>query len=78
MGLEKSTVINILSNNLQANFGVSENGKMENLEYYKILNDKYKGSSLQNFFIKLKNGEINPAIKIQQIVNIPRIFKGEV
>jgi len=77
-GIGKSTVINILSNNLQANFGVLENGKMENLEYYKILNDKYKGSSLQNFFIKLKNGEINPAIKIQQIVNIPRIFKGEV
>ena len=79
-GIGKSTMLKILSNNLRANFGETSFGNESELEedYFKNLIQKYKGSSLQNYFTKLKNKEINVAFKIQQITDIPKIFKGAV
>jgi ATP-binding cassette subfamily E protein 1 len=79
-GIGKSTVINVLSNTIFANFGniINEDEKLEREEYFKKLNDLFKGSLLQNYFIKLEKKEIKISYKPQQIINIPKMFKGKV
>ena len=80
-GIGKSTVINALSNTVKANFGrVEAQEKIEESddEYFKHLNDLFKGTVLQNYFNKLQNGEIKIAYKPQQIINIPKMFSGKV
>lgn len=80
-GIGKSTVISVLSNNVKANFGQEknfDNYTLENDEYFKQLNELFKGTVLQNYFNKLKSEEIKIAFKPQQIVNIPQIFSGSV
>lgn len=76
-GIGKSTVINILSNTMKANFGKVEE-KLSDDEYFNLLNEKFKGSALQNYFIKLSKGEIKVSYKPQQIINIPKLFNGKV
>jgi len=78
-GIGKSTVINVLSNNLKANFANFDDSKVKsNDEYFDYLNDLFKGSALQNYFNKLRKDEVKVAYKPQQIVNIPKIFSGKV
>ena len=79
-GIGKSTVINVLSNTIKANFGeVDKNDKeISSEEYFKHLNELFKGSVMQHYFNRLQNNEIKVAYKPQQIVNIPRVFKGKV
>ncbi len=76
-GIGKSTVINILSKNIQANFGNFKTKQTEE-EYFTKLKEMFRGTALQNYFDKLKKGEIKIALKPQQIVNIPKIFSGKV
>jgi ATP-binding cassette subfamily E protein 1 len=77
-GIGKSTVINVLSNNIKANFGKFGKDKIEEENYFKVLNEKFKGTALQNYFNKLEKEEIKISYKPQQIINIPKIFKGKV
>jgi ATP-binding cassette subfamily E protein 1 len=77
-GIGKSTVINVLSNTHQANFANFEGKKETEEDYFRILIERFKATSLQNYFTKLSKGEIKVAYKPQQIVNIPKHFKGKV
>jgi len=78
-GIGKSTVINVLSNTIKANFGKFGEEKIKSdEEYFKFLNDLFKGTALQNYFNKLEKGEIKVAYKPQQIINIPKMFSGKV
>lgn len=78
-GIGKSTVINVLSNTIKANFGNFDKDKIKNdEEYFSYLNTLFKGTALQNFFNKLSKGDIKVSYKPQQIINIPQIFNGKV
>ena len=77
-GIGKSTVINVLSNTLKANFGKFGEEKVSEEDYFKYLNDLFKGTALQNYFNKVEKSEIRVAYKPQQIVNIPQVFSGKV
>ena len=78
-GIGKSTVMNILSNTIKANFGKFGKDKIKtNEEYYKKLNELFKGTALQNYFKKIEKNEISVAYKPQQIINIPNKFSGKV
>ena len=78
-GIGKSTVINTLSKTMKANFGdVEQQEELSDEEYFKLISQKFKGTVLQTFFDKLKKGETKVSYKPQQIVNIPKMFKGEV
>lgn len=74
-GIGKSTVINVLSKTIEANFGELDK-KKEN--YFEFIIQKFKGSVLQTYFTKLQKGEISVAYKPQQITNISKLFKGTV
>jgi ATP-binding cassette subfamily E protein 1 len=77
-GIGKSTVINVLSRNLKANFGNYDEKDLSDEDYFLKLKELFKGTALQNYFEKLKKEEIKIALKPQQIVNIPKLFKGKV
>ncbi len=77
-GIGKSTVINVLSNTTKANFSKFGNEKINEKEYFKHLNDLFKGTALQNYFNKLEKGQIKISYKPQQIINIPQVFTGKV
>lgn len=75
-GIGKSTVINILSGLLKANFGEKE--EENNEEYYSKLNNFFKGTVLQTYFDRLKKGEITVSYKPQHILEIKDNFSGKV
>ena len=75
-GIGKSTVINVLSNTIQANFGKFGEEKISKDEYFKFLTDKFKGTIMQDYFKKLENQEIAVSYKPQQITTIPKVFSG--
>ena len=77
-GIGKSSVINVLSNSVKANFAKFGEEKLKDDEYFKFLNDLFKGTALQNYFNRLEKGEIKVAYKPQQIVNIPKVYSGPV
>lgn len=77
-GIGKSTVINVLSNTQKANFGIFDNETESQEEYFEKLNTIFKGTALQNYFNKLQKNEIKISYKPQQIINIPKIFSGNV
>jgi ATP-binding cassette subfamily E protein 1 len=77
-GIGKSSVINVLSNSVKANFAKFGGEKLADEDYFKFLNDLFKGTALQNYFNKLEKGEIKVAYKPQQIVNIPKVYSGPV
>ena len=77
-GIGKSTVISILSNNEKANFASNISNPLSNELYFAKLNSMFKGTGLQNYFTKLSKSEIKISYKPQQIVDIPKVFKGKV
>jgi len=77
-GIGKTTVINILSGELKANFGEYFFKELNDEEYFKELNDFFKGTVLQNYFLKLKNKEVKVSYKPQNILSISKAFKGKV
>lgn len=77
-GIGKSSVINVLSNTVKANFAKFGEEKLKDEEYFKFLNDLFKGTALQNYFNKLEAGDVKVAYKPQQIINIPKVFSGKV
>ena len=77
MELEKTTVINILSNTIQANFG-NFSEKLDEKKYFQEISKKYVGTELFNYFQRLRKKEIIIAYKPQQIIEIPKNFSGKV
>ncbi|MCK9152194.1 ribosome biogenesis/translation initiation ATPase RLI [Methanobacterium alcaliphilum] len=72
-GIGKSTIIRILSGELQPNLG----NYGEEISWEDILN-YFKGSQLQNYFKKLSQGEIKVVHKPQMVDMLPKYVKGEV
>ncbi|MEC8339735.1 MAG: ribosome biogenesis/translation initiation ATPase RLI [Nanoarchaeota archaeon] len=77
-GIGKSTVINVLSKTMEANFAKFGADKIKSETYFESLKQEFKGTVLQNYFTKLEKGEIKVAYKPQQITNIPKMFSGVV
>ncbi|MFW5990958.1 MAG: ribosome biogenesis/translation initiation ATPase RLI [Candidatus Nanoarchaeia archaeon] len=72
-GIGKSTAIKILAGLLNPNFG--EEGKEATTEE---LIQHFKGTEKQNFFEKLKTGEIKVSYKPQNVDMIPKTTNGKV
>jgi len=70
-GMGKSTVINILSGNLNPNLGKFD----EPPEWDEILKF-YSGTELKSHFEKIKDGQISASIKPQQVYYIAKVFDG--
>ena len=73
-GIGKSTIMNILSGNLIPNFGDFENPPKN---WDKVI-EYYKGSSLQNYFKDLSQGNIKTILKPQMVDQLPKVVKGKV
>jgi len=73
-GIGKSTAISILAGHLKPNLGIVEKKEAS----YDELIEFFKGSEAQNFFEKLKNGEIKVSYKPQQIDLIQKKATGKV
>ncbi len=71
-GIGKSTALKILAGILKPNFGET------NEVNYDELIIRFKGSETQNFFEKIKKGEIKISYKPQSIDQIPSQYKGTV
>ncbi len=72
-GVGKTTTLNILSGNLIPNLGNYE-GKVTWDDVVK----HFAGSSLADYFAKIRDGELRTALKPQYVDKIPRLFKGRV
>ena len=72
-GIGKSTAIKILAGITKPNFG-----RFDKEATYDDLIDFFKGSEAQNFFEKIKKGEIKISYKPQQVDAIPKYYKGTV
>ncbi|MFH0905798.1 MAG: ribosome biogenesis/translation initiation ATPase RLI [archaeon] len=72
-GSGKTTALNILSGNLNANFGdYNTDGTIEKtIEYF-------RGKNIQNHFLDLKNKTAKISYKIQKIEDIPKMFDKEI
>jgi len=70
-GTGKTTAVKILSAQLLPNL-CGDNEDWDNVI------KAFRGSELQNYFERLKNGEIKPAIKPQYVDLIPKAVKGKV
>ena len=73
-GIGKSTAIKIIANVLKPNFGDWARTETN----YDELIDFFKGTEAQDFFEKIKAGEIKVAYKPQQVDLIPKTTKGKV
>ena len=72
-GIGKSTIMRILSGELIPNLGNWE----KEASWDEVI-DYYKGSSLQNYFKSLSNGEIKAIHKPQMVDQLPKVVKGNV
>ncbi len=63
-GCGKSTIIKLLSNNMKPNFG-----NVNNILSNKEIIQKFRGSSLQNYFSDLYNNKLKVIVKPQDIYN---------
>jgi ATP-binding cassette, sub-family E, member 1 len=79
-GIGKSTAVQILSGMIKPNFGDFTKTAEELAKYDAIaaLIEHYKGTIAQNYFEKMRSGEIAVAYKPQAINMIPKAFKGKV
>ena len=72
-GIGKSTIMRILSGELIPNLG-----DWEKEDSWDEVINYYKGSSLQNYFKSLSNGEIKTIHKPQMVDQLPKVVKGNV
>lgn len=72
-GIGKSTIIRILSGELQPNLGNFE----ETVSWDEVINH-FKGSQMQSYFNKLSNKDIKVVHKPQMVDMLPKYVKGEV
>jgi ATP-binding cassette subfamily E protein 1 len=72
-GIGKSTALKILSGEIKANLGAFEDPP----DWPQIINH-YRGSILQDHFVKLSEGKLRTVLKPQYVDVIPRVVKGTV
>jgi ATP-binding cassette subfamily E protein 1 len=72
-GIGKSTIIRILSGELQANLGKYD----EEVSWEEIIN-YFKGSQLQSYFKRLSHADLKVVHKPQMVDMLPKYVKGEV
>lgn len=72
-GIGKSTIIRILSGELQPNLGKYD----ETVSWEDIIN-YFKGSQMQSYFKKLSNKDLKVVHKPQMVDMLPKYVKGEV
>ncbi len=72
-GIGKSTILRVLSGEIKPNLGNYENPP----EWTEIINH-YRGSVLQDYFLRLSEGRLRVVHKPQYVDQIPRIVKGKV
>ncbi|PKL71316.1 MAG: ribosome biogenesis/translation initiation ATPase RLI, partial [Methanobacteriales archaeon HGW-Methanobacteriales-2] len=72
-GIGKSTIIRILSGELKPNLGNFE----EETSWDDITNF-FKGNQLQNYFLKLSEGDLKVVHKPQMVDLLPKVVKGKV
>src|SRR5918992_1674226 len=70
-GIGKSTLVNILSGNLQPNMGNYEG----NIKWDDVLKH-FQGTELKSHFERIANGQLRASIKPQLVYLIPKAFKG--
>lgn len=70
-GVGKSTALKILSGDIKPNLG-----KIEGVEWMQVI-DNYKGSELHGYFRKVLEGNIETAIKVQYVDELPGFLKSE-
>lgn len=73
-GIGKSTIMRILSGDLIPNFGDYD----KEVDNWDEVIKYYKGSSLQNYFKSLSNGDIKAILKPQMVDQLPKVVKGKV
>ena len=73
-GIGKSTMLKILSGDLQMNLG---RFNQETPDLDEII-DYFKGSELQQYFIDMKQKKLNVVLKPQNITTIPKYVQGKV
>lgn len=71
-GIGKSTAVNILSGILKPNLGNDEPAQMQDVIQF------FKGTEAQSYFEKLRDEKITVSYKLQQVDQIPKVFKGTV
>ncbi|MDP6155965.1 MAG: ribosome biogenesis/translation initiation ATPase RLI [Candidatus Thermoplasmatota archaeon] len=72
-GIGKTTVINILSGNQVPNLG-----SFEAEGNWDTVLERYAGTEMFNYFSKLANETIRPALKPQYVDKLPRVISGTV
>ncbi|MCQ6254207.1 ribosome biogenesis/translation initiation ATPase RLI [Methanocaldococcus sp.] len=72
-GIGKSTVLRILAGELIPNLG-----KHDKEPNYDDVIKYFRGSELQEYFVKLKNKEIKAIHKVQYVDILPKVIKGKV
>jgi ATP-binding cassette subfamily E protein 1 len=71
-GIGKSTAINILSGILKPNLGRNDVANVAEVISY------FKGTEGQNYFERLRDGQVKVSYKLQQVDQIPKVFKGTI
>ncbi|MBU0980848.1 MAG: ribosome biogenesis/translation initiation ATPase RLI [Nanoarchaeota archaeon] len=71
-GIGKSTAIKILAGVLKPNMGGEKEAEIDQIIEF------FKGSEAQNYFEKLKAGDIKVSYKPQAIDQLPKLYKGTV
>jgi ATP-binding cassette subfamily E protein 1 len=72
-GIGKTTVINILSGNLKPNVGL-----LKGEATWPFIIEKFKGTELQDYLVKLSHKNIRVGYKPQHVDLIPQMWKGRV
>ena len=72
-GTGKSTALNILSGKQKPNLG-----RYKSPPYWKEILTHFRGSELQGYFTKIKEGNIKVVVKPKNVDSIPKFVKGEV
>ncbi|MEM5871305.1 MAG: ribosome biogenesis/translation initiation ATPase RLI [Candidatus Aenigmatarchaeota archaeon] len=72
-GMGKTTVLNILSGNLKPNLGLFE----KEITWQMII-EKFKGTELQEYLLKLSQKNVKIGYKPQNVDLIPNVWKGKV
>lgn len=72
-GIGKSTALKILAGKLKPNLG-----RFDSPPDWQDVLDRFRGSELQNYFIKILQDELKAIIKPQYVDQIPKMVKGQV
>jgi ATP-binding cassette subfamily E protein 1 len=72
-GIGKTTAISILSGELVPNIG-----NLDVEPTWEPVLDKYSGTELHDYFKKISNSDIKPALKPQYVDSLPKVFSGKV